>query len=133
MHLELRGGWGQIRTLPGHELRRFEEENQVDRRELVFVQDDRQPLTLAFSPDSRRLALAGPANLFRVWEMTSGRECPFSPLKSLTGLTGVAFSPDSRRLAATGYDGRVKLWDADAGHERHRVRVGRRAAPVMRP
>ncbi len=101
----------------GRELRRFEEENQVDRRELVFVQDDRQPLALAFSPDGRRLALAGPANLLRIWEMTSGRECPFSPLKTLSGLTGVVFSPDGRRLAATGYDGRVQLWDADAGHE----------------
>ena len=111
----------------GRELGRFREENHVKPGDLVFVQDDHQPLTLAFSPDGRRLALAGPSNLLRVWETDNGRECPFSPLRPLNGLTAVTFSPDSRRLAATGYDGRVTLWDADAGRELLTLRG--RAAP----
>jgi WD40 repeat protein len=101
----------------GRKWRRVQGENEAGDWETPFAPDDRP--SLAFSPDGRRLALAGPSDALRVWDLTSGHEYPFSPLRGSSGLTGVPFSPDSqgRRLAATGYNGQVTLWDAAAGHE----------------
>jgi WD40 repeat protein len=65
---------------------------------------------LAFSPDGRLLARAGPENRVCLWDLAR----PTRPARALLGpgvlTTGVTFSPDGRRLAAAGYDGRVKLW-----------------------
>lgn len=53
----------------GRELSRFREERQVKPEDLVFVQDDRQPLALAFSPDGRRLASASSDQRVKIWEV----------------------------------------------------------------
>jgi WD40 repeat protein len=100
----------------GEEVRRLRGGKEV-RWEPAFTPDDRQPLALAFSPDGGRLALGGPSDVLRVWDLAGGREREFSPLQASSALTGVAFSPDGRRLASVGYDGRVQLWDAVGGHE----------------
>jgi WD40 repeat protein len=79
------------------------------------------PFSLAFSPDGRRLAAAGPA-LVSIWDTQTG-EC----LLGLRGPTPVdrgrppdcrclAFSPDGRRLAAA-QEAAITLWNATSGQE----------------
>jgi WD40 repeat protein/serine/threonine protein kinase len=82
-------------------------------------------LSVAFSPDGKRLASGGGAFDFttkastaevKVWDAQSGQE-----LHSLKGHTGpvrsVVFSPDSKRLASASEDKTVKVWDTQTGNE----------------
>jgi RNA polymerase sigma factor (sigma-70 family) len=67
-------------------------------------------VSLAFSPDGKRLATAceGPRNPVKVWDAQTGQE-----VLSVPGFfKSVAFSPDGKRLA-TG----EKVWDAQTGKE----------------
>src|SRR5262249_2138436 len=86
------------------------------------------PFTVAFSPDSRRLAGALGIGA-RVGDVETGK-----PFRSLTGhrhlVGGVAFSPDGTRLATASFDQTVKVWDLTSGQEvgvcqGHLDRVGR--------
>jgi WD40 repeat protein/serine/threonine protein kinase len=69
---------------------------------------------LAYSPDSRYLALARHDGTVEVWDATRGQS-----LRALQGHKGpawqVAFSPDSRTLASGGEDRGVRLWDVASG------------------
>jgi WD40 repeat protein/serine/threonine protein kinase len=69
---------------------------------------------LAYSPDSRYLALARHDGAVEVWDATRGQS-----LRAVQGHKGpawqVAFSPDSRTLASGGEDRSVRLWDAASG------------------
>jgi WD40 repeat protein len=70
--------------------------------------------SVAFSPDSNRLASASHDRTVKIWDASSG-----TCLQTLEGhsdwVTSVAFSPDSNRLASASYDGTVKIWDASSG------------------
>lgn len=79
-------------------------------------------ITVAFSPDGRRVAGASLRGEVRVWELATGRECLV--LKGHTHqVYGVAFSPDGRCLAScsghwTGDKvGEVKLWAVSTGEQ----------------
>lgn len=67
--------------------------------------------TVAFSPDSTRLASGSTDNTVRLWNVGSGR-AEGQPMTGHAGMvTGVAFSPDGRRLASTAWDGTMRVWN----------------------
>ena len=69
---------------------------------------------LAWSPDGRRIAVAGAAPEVNVYEAESG--AAVSQCKGhKAGIYTVAFSPDSAMEAAAGFDGMVRLYDAATG------------------
>ena len=72
-------------------------------------------VALAFSPDSRILALADQRNpVVRLWDLAAGTE-----RAALHGAEGavlaLAISPDGRTLAAADYHGVVHFWDLATG------------------
>ena len=75
-------------------------------------------VALAFSPDSRILALADRrGRLVRLWDLDEGAER--TALQGAEGsVLAVAISPDGRTLATGGLEGTVKLWDPLTGQLR---------------
>ena len=69
---------------------------------------------LAWSPDGKKIAVAGAAAEVNVYDAESGeRVAQCKGHKA--GIYTVAFSPDSARVAAAGFDGMVRLYDAATG------------------
>jgi WD40 repeat protein len=74
-------------------------------------------ITVAFSPDGRRLATGSRDNNVKIWASDTGQE-----LHMLRGHRAevhcIAFTPDGKRLLSASLDGTARLWDAAAGAER---------------
>src|SRR6266516_701752 len=76
-----------------------------------------QPLSaVAFSPDSRWLALGDLAGFARLEEVTSGTEGLM--VQHPGPVLGLAFSQDGRWLATMDEGGTARIWDAISGKER---------------
>ena len=75
---------------------------------------------LAFSPDGRRLAVAGgPSGRFgevKIWDLEKASPRLVSTIQGHTDtILAVAFSPDGSTIATGGYDRVVKLWEVATG------------------
>ena len=72
-------------------------------------------VSVAYSPDGRRMVSGSGDNSLRIWDSASGRSIG-KPLLGHTGIiTCVAFSPDGRRIASASSDKTVRIWDAFTG------------------
>jgi WD40 repeat protein len=72
--------------------------------------------SVAFSPDSQRLASASADTTVKVWDAATGREV-LTLRGHLAQVQSVIFSPDGRRLVTGSGDGTVKVWDTASGQE----------------
>ncbi|MDE0300468.1 MAG: WD40 repeat domain-containing protein [Candidatus Poribacteria bacterium] len=67
---------------------------------------------VAFSPDGKKLAVAGSA--LKLWDVETGKALRTLADRDLR-VTSVAFSPDGKSLATVAEDKTVKLWDVESG------------------
>jgi RNA polymerase sigma factor (sigma-70 family) len=69
--------------------------------------------SVAFSPDSKRLAAAsgGPNSKVGIWDIERGFLVWTKSTGSVNGPMGVIFSPDGNQLVTFAWDGQVCLWD----------------------
>jgi len=71
-------------------------------------------ISLAFSPDSKTLALCGHFPPVEIWDAKTGAQIQQLP-GNRDRVYGVAFSPDGQTLAACSDDGSVRLWKTRRG------------------
>lgn len=92
---------------------------------IVATLPERRPIiSLAISPDGKRLVAGSFDAVLNVWDVDRGVvERTFKPF--LDPMWGLAFSPDGKMFAAGGHNRAIKVWDAStwqlletlAGHE----------------
>ena len=75
---------------------------------------------MAFSPDSRLLALSGSEVTISVGELSSGREL-YSLPDHREWVVDLDISPDSRSLASASADGTARIWDLATGRQLRRL------------
>jgi WD40 repeat protein/serine/threonine protein kinase len=76
------------------------------------------PWSVAFSPDSKRIASASHDGTVKVWDAATGQEklsfrghvgrASYDPVRRVSS---VAYSPDGQRIASASYGYTVKVWD----------------------
>ena len=73
-------------------------------------------LSVAWSPDGKRLATGSQDTTAKVWDAASGRD-----VLTLRGqhdsISSVAWSPDAKQLATGSGDGTARVWDAETGED----------------
>jgi RNA polymerase sigma factor (sigma-70 family) len=113
---DLQGRIHLLDAASGREIRQFGQHG----RSLVRwkPQNERTVMSLAFSPDGKRLASCGVDGTVRVWETATGKALhEFQAHKD--EVTSVAISPDGRLLASGSDDRTARLWDLSTGTELH--------------
>ncbi len=72
-------------------------------------------LALAFSPDSRLLAMPSAFNAMRLWETRAGKERLTWGKEYTLDYSAVAFTPDGRYVVTGSNNGRVVYWEPATG------------------
>jgi hypothetical protein len=68
-------------------------------------------VSIAFSPDGRRIATASYDRTAKLWDTATGREV-FTLRGHAGAVVSLAFSPNGHRIVSTSFDGTARLWDA---------------------
>jgi WD40 repeat protein/serine/threonine protein kinase len=68
-------------------------------------------VSMAFSPDSRRLATASFDRTVKLWDMQTGQDV-FTLLGHTAGVVSVGFSPDGNQVVSGGIDYTARVWNA---------------------
>ncbi len=86
-------------------------------------QQDTYIASLAFSPDSKRLAWASYDGIITVWDIEEQR--PLWSLNAHSGATvdALAFTPDGRTLVSGGKDSVINFWDAATGKLQSQIKT----------
>ena len=71
-------------------------------------------MTIAFSPDASRLAIAPTGEPVQIYELASGKKI-FELQRAVGGTQAVAFSPDGSRIATADADTVVRIYDGRNG------------------
>src|SRR5262249_11351797 len=86
---------------------------ETDKLHCTFGGDFGLVRSLAFSPDSKTLALGSERETIRLWDVASGKD--LFPEEHRGPVSRVAFSPDGKLLASAGREPAVALWDVALG------------------
>lgn len=81
------------------------------RQQQVFEGHNGAVMSVAFSPDGRRLATGGTDRRVIIRNVDTGETLQTLLTPHRRAVTSIAFSPDGAQLATTGYDNSVQLWD----------------------
>jgi RNA polymerase sigma factor (sigma-70 family) len=85
-----------------------------------------QSISVAFSPDGKKLAGAGWEAAVRVWDVATGKEEGAASAGGHTGwVYAVAVLPDRKTLVSTGSDGTIIVWDMAKGREQRRMEANK--------
>lgn len=84
---------------------------------------DDHVISLAWSPDGKRLACAAIGGPVKVYDTVSGNVAHDLPGHGF-GTSSVAWSGDGAHLASAGQDGKIKLWDLPQQKERLSLQGG---------
>ncbi|KAJ0153276.1 Delta(24(24(1)))-sterol reductase [Fusarium oxysporum f. sp. albedinis] len=75
---------------------------------------DEEVMSVAFSPDSKRLAAVSVFNGIKIWDAATGSSLPVLEISARFGIA-IAFSADGKRLALDETESVIKLFDAETG------------------
>ncbi len=92
-----------------------------DQSRMTLLGHKKLAISVAFSPDGKRIISGSYDNTIKVWEAETGDE-----LMTLRGhkecVKSVAFGPDGKRIVSGSDDKTIKIWDAATGTELRTLR-----------
>jgi eukaryotic-like serine/threonine-protein kinase len=103
----------------------------ADGKMIGSMRHDNAVLTVAFSPDGKRIATGSIDRTARLWEAGTGKPL-CNPIKHGGPVTATAFSPDGRLLLTASFagpEGVIRLWELATGGELGQFR--RPGLPVL--